>query len=518
MTAPAASENRRRPAPPTASRTFLARCRPTARATVKHRVRAHLDANGVLRRWKYDGNFVKRYETFRGVTGVPQVDADQLPYDLVRLEEYEYEGDHIAEVNVSDESGTSTWTYTWTGNTQVDVTDPTNVVTTLTLDPAGQAVGLVDAAAPPRNWAWHRNGQGQVEDVITPTGGDAAPVVHYGYDGHGNVTSIEFADGRSVTVDYGAAEESYAKRGLPKGVWSAGAIDRTDFRYDGAGRLRDVFAPNGSTTHVDYADDYGAGCPSCSDAGGERISTVRNADGTGLDVVYDGRGRVQARALVDTSGSAFLKTRYHYDGAGALVRMDQCGRQNPTTAAECTYDESGELQRLSGETTVARNVLTVTPDLENGPEVGETKDEVRDGAGFEWVLERDALGRPKALTAPDGGRHDYGYDRLSNLDGIVDPNGVNVAKPRDDAGRLASQSDGTSGTWGFGYDYDGPDPAHAVGELVHYDPPAHPSGASIGYDTDGASRPSTGAVGRSTTLTMTRSGAWTARGTSRERS
>ncbi|MEU6811480.1 putative T7SS-secreted protein [Streptomyces sp. NPDC046831] len=218
-------------------------------------------------------------------------------------------------------------------------------------------------------------------------GGADLPLMSYGYDHDGNLTTVTKPSGATTTFLYDDRRRVTA--------WIDSNNSRYDYTYDDQDR---VVAEGGEAGHVQIALSYTGPDPET----GHRTTTLTTAEGHSTRHLIDGHCRVVA--TTDPLGHT---TRYTHDDRGNLLtRTDPLGR---TTAF--TYDEAGRL-----------SVLT-RPD------------------GSELRAERGPAGLPTVLHGPDGARWLQEFDGRGNRTAVTDPAGNTTRWAYDGAGRLVSFTD-----------------------------------------------------------------------------
>ncbi|MFF6809665.1 putative T7SS-secreted protein [Streptomyces sp. NPDC012403] len=223
-------------------------------------------------------------------------------------------------------------------------------------------------------------------------GGTDLPLMAYGYDQDGDLTTVTKPSGATTTFLYDDRHRVTA--------WIDSNGRRYDYAYDHHDR---VVAEGGEAGHVQITLTYTEPDP----ATGHRTTTLTTTDGRTTRHRIDSRCRVIA-----TTDALGHTTRFHYDTHGNLLtRTDPLGA---TTGF--TYDEEGRL------------VSAVRPD------------------GSELRVERGPFGLPTEVTGPDGARTTYTYDERGNRTTVTDPAGRTTRTSYDDAGRLTSVTDALGDT------------------------------------------------------------------------
>ncbi|MGW6291649.1 putative T7SS-secreted protein [Streptomyces sp. NPDC055058] len=220
------------------------------------------------------------------------------------------------------------------------------------------------------------------------------PLMSYGYDEDGNLTTVTKPSGATTTFVYDDRRRVTA--------WIDSNGSRYDYVYDDRDR---VVAEGGEAGHVQITLAYTEPDPDT----GHRTTTLTTAAGHTTRHLIDHRCRVIA--TTDPLGHT---TRSTYDTHGSLLtRTDPLGR---TTIH--TYDAEDRL------------LSVVRPD------------------GTELRVTRGPLGLPTEVVGPDGARTAYAYDERGNRIAVTDPAGNTTRYTYDDAGRLTSVTDALGATTG----------------------------------------------------------------------
>ncbi|MEU6523939.1 putative T7SS-secreted protein [Streptomyces sp. NPDC046924] len=210
------------------------------------------------------------------------------------------------------------------------------------------------------------------------------PLMSYGYDQGGNLTTVTKPSGATTTFVYDDRCRVTA--------WIDSNNSRYDYAYDDRDR---VIAEGGEAGHVQITLAYTEPDP----VTGHRTTTLTTADGRTTRHLIDAHCRVTA--TTDPLGHT---TRFTYDTRGNLLtRTDPLGA---TTAY--TYDHD---DRLTG---------VIRPD------------------GSELRITRGPFGLPTELVGPDGARWRQEFDERGNRTTITDPSGHTTRLAYDDHGRLVA--------------------------------------------------------------------------------
>ena len=279
---------------------------------------------------------------------------------------------------------------------------PTNLVTRYSYDSMGRLTKMTD----PRGdvsmisyttiYDYTGNTFGQPTTVTRWITAASNAVEVYGYDGHGNQTSYQDANGRqtgysvdvlgrrvtttqpTVNGSQPVSTWAYDERGnVTTSVDAAGRT--TTYKYDARNRLVAATLPDGSRVESVY-DGLG--------------NAISKADGLGnvMQFRYDTKGRLIQTIFADRESSAAA-----YNGAGQIVRSSDANR-NVTTYS---YDRLGR-------------VMSMQEPSPNGLVAGRT-----------WTYQYDAVGnrtQETLVVANDSRVTTFAYDTLNRLVKRTDPN------------------------------------------------------------------------------------------------
>ncbi|WPN62906.1 RHS repeat protein [Pseudomonas sp. P9_32] len=337
--------------------------------------------------------------------------------------------------------------------------DPLGAVTEYRYDDVGRLVALLPPDETPtsyeyRNgflhrrargkavWSYRRNARGEVIVLIDPDGRRT----EYAYDAHGQLLATYDPDGGEHRFTWSRLGQ-LTEEMLPDGsrrCFSYDALGRllsrqdehgalTHYQWDAVGRLLQVTLPNGATRTWRY-NAYGKVTAECDEQGRvtryeyaddlHLVSRRLNPDGSELKYRYDS-ARLLLTEIENESGE---KYQLDYTPNG-LIRQ-QVGFDGQRTAY--AYDLNGHLLEKT--------------------EYGE------DGSQRLTQYQRDAPGRLRVKTLPDGQVIEYRYDELGRLVHVNDGSDHPLAFEYDAQDRLVCEHQG----WGtLRYRYD------ACGRLNH---------------------------------------------------
>ncbi|GAB3966745.1 polymorphic toxin-type HINT domain-containing protein [Actinoallomurus acanthiterrae] len=330
--------------------------------------------------------------------------------------------------------------YTLSGDVTTEkITSAASVVTTLTLDAAGDQAKSVDAYGNTTVDGHDQNGN--LVKHIQPAG----TVTLYGYDGAGRLITVTDNDKNGVKLR--SSSLGYDPAGDPT-TWTDARKNTSTFAYDAAQRLIKQVEPVTASKSITTTYGY--------DGNGNR---TRFTDGRGNATWYtynswnlpESTLEPATQATPDAADRTYT-TGYDRDARPATVA--QPGGVTQTA----TYDELGDLTRETGSGAEA-----ATPDRRFGYDLAGRRTSVGDDT---FTYDDRGL-----LTGTSGksGNATFGYDADGRMSSRTDASG-SAGYTYDDAGRIATDTDPTTGkvlTYG-------------------YDPDSNPN--SLTYGTGGATR------------------------------
>lgn len=184
---------------------------------------------------------------------------------------------------------------------------------------------------------------------VTDTSGN---VVQYTYDAVGNLTSLIYPDGKTVSYTYDASN-----RMLTVTDWASRI---TQYTYDANGRLTKTIRPDGSVLTQSYdaagrltsAVDKGSSGNTISnysythDANGNILTEDMTGSSTdNASMTYDALNRLTAKSDKDSSGNALASYAYAYDADGNITS----GTSSQQTAT-MAYDKLDRLSTYNSQT------------------------------------------------------------------------------------------------------------------------------------------------------------------------
>jgi RHS repeat-associated protein len=292
-----------------------------------------------------------------------------------------------------------TWTYGYDSQgDRTSETDPAGDTQTLAYDEDSRLTSLVSprgnvegAEASEYTTAIERDAQGRRKKVTDPLGHS----VEYAYDANGNLAARTDANGHTTKYSYDADNEPI-KTEEPNGA-------TTETGYDGSGQI--VSQTDGNKHTTTYVRNV-------------LEQPVEAIDPLGRKTVEEFDAAGNLKAAIDP---AERKTSYSYDAANRLVEVNYS--KEATLDVKFGYDAEGSVTSMI------------------------------DGTG-ESSYSYDQLDR---LTRSEDGHGDvvgYGYDLGEEVTGIAYPNGKEISRTFDPAGRLESVTDWLSGKTTFAYNAD----------------------------------------------------------------
>jgi RHS repeat-associated protein len=333
-----------------------------------------------------------------------------------------------------------------------------------------------------------RNSDGDPVSVSRPAPGSTTQVTKYGYDSHGDETSMEdplkrvwkyefdeYGD-RNAEIDpegdkrtwgynadsqetsmvsprghlSGAKEELFKTtterdaQGRPVKV-TAPLKHETTYKFDGDGNLEIETDPEGNKTTYTYNAD-------------NEQTKVEQPNKDTTETGYDGAGQVisqtdgnkhtteykrnvleQVAEIVDPLGRKTLK---EYDKAGNLISVTDAEKRVTTYKCD-SANRVVEVTYSDGK----------TPDVKYEYNKDSDRTKMVDGTGT-TTYEYDQLDRPTSTKDGHGDTVTYEYDLANEQTKITYPNGKAVTRTYDNAGRIKSITDWLEHTTKFGYDAD----------------------------------------------------------------
>lgn len=318
-------------------------------------------------------------------------------------------------------------------------------------------------------WKYRRNPQGDLTEQVDPDGHST----HYRRDAKGRLLAICYPDHSQHTFTWNTfgqlTEEQLPDGALRRFTYDAlgrqirrqdehGAV--TEQQWDAVGRLLKTTLPGGATRAFTY-NAYG------------KVTRETDELGQVTRYEYDDDLHLISRRI-NPDGS---QLRYRYDNARLLLSEIE---NEAGETYRLAYGANGLIQQATGfdgRRTAYRYDLR--GHLLEKTEFGD------DGSTLITAYQRDAVGRLRVKTLPDGTKVEYRYDTLGRLVGVDDGGGWPLAFAYDRQDRLITEHQGW-GTLHYGYS--------TAGDLTHLRLPDNssidfhhaPGGTLTGIDLNGA--------------------------------
>jgi RHS repeat-associated protein len=395
--------------------------------------------------------------------------------------------------SVTDEDTTSpnhgrTWGKGFSQAITPDATDwcvsaPTQILDSRT-EPSGASITRTTHAL------WDYVNCRVTQRVEEPSSATLQTTTNYGYDGCGNVDSVQVLgqnpDGtampaRATTYNYAAATTNCQ---APETVQNVlGQTTTIGYRYD-LGQLASVTDSNGITV-ASWGYDHFArrnlltrpdgtqstwtytACEAPSYCGvgdptlqydlrqSELDATSAHAAYWARDKLFDQFDRLRYDDPEQSNG-AQTQTALAYDALGRLHTQS-----NPSGNGFATYYTTSLYDLRNRPTSVCRPVSSTNSSTQCTyfGYAGQTRT-VQDARGNTKTRLLDVLGEVVQLTDPDGvSKTLYAYDPFQNPTLVQDPGGAQIVRSYDIRGHLLTSNDPDRGAWTFESD--------SLGELVH---------------------------------------------------
>ncbi len=312
-----------------------------------------IDANGVATEFTFDAMGRVLTSTLKGVAGCDTAADPLCATDLVTSRTYQPALGPIASTTMPG-GGTTTYEYDSVGRT----TATTRQVTATAYerieydyDPAtGHKSAERYLGGHPGAWTVTRSDAFQYDlfgrlHIINHPDGNR---VVYEYDGANNLASVKderHADANTTYAYDPRNRLSSVTQTLPG---APGGQIATAYGYDIHGNLTSVTDPNGNVTSYVY-DDFGRMIRQTSpvtgvttytyDASGNLLSTI-DANSVTTTRVYDALNRVTAAT---SSGESTETTSWTYEGTGPFARGRLAAMTDPTGSTSYSYERRGAL-------------------------------------------------------------------------------------------------------------------------------------------------------------------------------
>ena len=391
-----------------------------------------------------EGNVTKLfYDPMWHVNRVIQADGGSIVYQYDgndRLEQttlqnggtiqYHYDGNGNCVEVIQPDGGRINYLYD-TSNRMIQEKDETGATTDYTYDMFGNLIEVTDALGNTNQYKYDDNNRCTVK--IDALGNSTT----YAYDCMGNLTRIQYPDGSMETMRY---EAGYRKEYTSR---NGGTVS---YCYDGNGNCTEIKNAMGEVVQFFY------------DALNRRIQVI-NPDGANIRYAYDsvgnitevtdGRGNTtrytytpngNLKSVMDALGHI---TNYTYDKMGHLVQVERTGEQQKT------------IQRTQYEWDISGNVTKVINPLGDMEQfdydIGNHLIRKTDREGYQTKFTYHADGLLKDILYGDGTSVTYQYNALKQLEEVKDITGT-IQIQRDVLGRVKAVTDADGNTtryeWG----------------------------------------------------------------------
>lgn len=332
-------------------------------------------------------------------------------------------------------------------------------VLTSTTDPRGNLSG---ATAADFTTTYATDQAGQLTQTTAPvvsaeSNGALAqqvhPIILFGYDTFGDMTSVDDADGNLTTYTYDADGEQTAVSGPAYTAPGSGTAITADTTatYTASGELATSTDGLGGTTHYTYdqlgdlarvqepaVDGSSPTAHATYDTDGE-VLQVTEPTGAVSAATYDDLGRqVTVSEVVRQPSPAAYTTKIGYDGAGNPTEVTQPGGEKSTV----TYDVAGHALTATdplGNTTKYTYDLDGSPTLITLPD-GTAQRRTYDPLGRE--TERAALDATGAVVSSSSAT----YDAVGNMTAVTDANHSTTTYTWDALDNLVRQTEPVTST------------------------------------------------------------------------
>ncbi|MFP1679759.1 RHS repeat-associated core domain-containing protein [Alloalcanivorax sp. C16-2] len=275
---------------------------------------------------------------------------------------------------------------------------------------------------------------------------DVNDVYSYEYDEMGRLLSV--SNGLSQVREVG----SYNGRGDPKRIVGVNGVEVNlsydeygrvtersiensieKFLYNGAGQVREVYAPSGSRLNFHY-----------NEAG--YLTAVMNSGGQQIRYLLDDAGNHKSKQVLDPEGIIIKKHMKEYDLLGrVIVEINGVGARK-----EYGYNSAGDrvvstdaLGRVTNYKYDSLDRLVETTNAINGVasyeyDALDNLTKVIDPRGVSTTYEYNAFGDVIAEHSPDAGATTYTYDAAGNRATRTDARGVTASYSYDALNRLTA--------------------------------------------------------------------------------
>ncbi|MFI6541560.1 LamG-like jellyroll fold domain-containing protein [Nonomuraea sp. NPDC050547] len=411
------------------------------------------DPAGVNRKTVFDydraNQTIKETRTGAGSTNSEITEYAYNPAGIMIRQTIKNDGNDLVTSWTVDERGLTLDSVDPRGN--VAGADRAAFTTSFRYDNVGQ---LIETKAPPT----------QIEKAGTST--LARATSRFGYNGAGNQTHVEDAEGRRIGAGYDRAGRRTSLTGAAYTPPGGSALTPTfGYSYDPAGRMTTITDPRGQVTSAEYdaldnpvrvTDPAAQGQPagrwvSEYDLLGERLATI-DPTGARSEATYDGLGRQITDTTIERRPTAAVfTTKLEYNDAGYLTKTIRPGNK----ATTYTVNAAGE---VTAETDPLNDTTTYTYDPAGRPA------KATNPLGNATAGEYDPAGRLRTVKNLNSAGSvlrsvSFGYDAAYNVTEVTSGEGYITRRKYDATDLLVELTEPVSATesitTSFGYDATG---------------------------------------------------------------
>jgi RHS repeat-associated protein len=275
-----------------------------------------------------------------------------------------------------------------------------------------------------RNGSATYNSAGQ---VLTSTD-SKGNVTTYGYDGSGDLTSVENALGQTTTLG------GYDERGNVGWMTDPNGLTTT-LTYDARKRVTQIQKGSSSSHEETYTFSYYS-------TGLTKQITIPN--GTGVMYYYDTAHRLIETDHLDSSGNVLGKKILTLDTSGEITNVSYQNASGTVIQAQnFTYDN---MSRINDFIDQENNKFVQTHDYENN--LLTSKDPLGNGSTYQY----DALNRFSKATEADNNVTSTTYGAGSEVATQTDPRGLVTSYTYDGFSNVVTRNSPDSGNTSYTYD------------------------------------------------------------------
>ncbi|WP_075018058.1 DNRLRE domain-containing protein [Actinacidiphila rubida] len=403
-----------------------------------------------------------------------------------------YESDSNGRLLQSTDPLNRTTNLAWDADNNVrSLTEANGAVSTWTYDPnTGVPLSHTDAVANAGGTAaitytYQTALSGHIAD-ITDKVSPAGRHWHYGYDTHGNLTSVQSPAGTAAGSGY-TTSYTYDSLGELLTVKDPGNNTTTYSAYDPSGYPKSATDPLGNTGSTVYGSR--GEITSATDALGHTTTRTYDVFGRPLEVTEpkdqaNGLFITTPAPLYDANDNVTQKT-----AANSAVTSMAYDGNDEVTSATAPQDSTGSPARITTYTydAVGNRLTTTTPDgnvqgaaagsytTTTAYDAANQATSVTDAEGHKTTTAYDTVGNKTQVTDPLGhvAKTDYDLDHRATT--VTDPAGDTTSTAYGIDGLKSSTTDQNGNTTLLSYDQNG--------DLIQQQVPHTSSGGTISYDT-----------------------------------